>query len=107
MRLLNGNNAEEAMQKRDKQFDTSLTMKNLRRLPIVGDVHLGRESWPSTQEDWENIFSIKPLPIKLCKIAYSVNEREKAFNAIRIHFKNQEFESYELQATERRKRLVS
>ena len=27
-------------------------MSNVRKLPIVGDVHLSREQWPSQPDDW-------------------------------------------------------
>ena len=50
-------------------------MKNVRRLPIVGDVHHEREEWPATAEDWQNLLSINNWPIKLCQIVYSVNEK--------------------------------
>ena len=35
-------------------------LKNVRKLPIVGDVHLGREEWPSAPADWKNLWSIEP-----------------------------------------------
>ena len=75
------------------------TMKNVRHLPIVGDVHLSREQWPSCAKDWQNLWSIQTLPIKLSKIIYSVNEQEMAFNSMSLHFQNQEFESFELAAS--------
>jgi len=52
------------------------TMKNVRKLPIVGDVYCGRKQWPSASKDWEDLLSIRPLPIKLTKIIYSVNEEQ-------------------------------
>ena len=82
------------------------TMKNVRRLPIVGDVHYTREVWPSTELDWSNLFSIDPLPIKLSKLVYSVNEEEQAFDAISLIFRNQEFKAYDFKATESAKRVT-
>ena len=75
------------------------TMKNVRHLPIVGDVHLSREQWPSSAKDWQNLWSIQPLPIKLTKVTYAVNEQEMAFNSISLQFQNQGFESFELAAS--------
>jgi len=43
-----------------KQTQWPLYMRNVRRLEIVGDVHLSREEWPSLPEDWENLWSIRP-----------------------------------------------
>lgn len=37
-----------------------LNLRNVRKLPIVGDVHLGREEWPSLPEDWEALWGINP-----------------------------------------------
>ena len=68
-------------------------MNNVRKLPIVGDVHFGREQWPSEPEDWQNLLSITPLPIKLSKIIYTVNESEKAFESLAFKFSNQKFQS--------------
>ena len=48
-------------------------MKNMRKLPIVGDVHLGRDQWPETPEDFLNIWQTRPLPLRLSKIIYQVN----------------------------------
>lgn len=64
---------------------------NVRRLPIVGDVHLEREEWPFTPEDWHNLLGITPAPVQLSKIIYSVNEDEEAFDAISLRFVNQDF----------------
>jgi len=66
-------------------------MKNVRKLPIVGDVHYAREQWPATTEDWQNLWSTNPLPVKLSKLVYSVNEKEQAFNSLSLQFANQEF----------------
>ena len=84
---------------RNNKMFLPFTMKNVRHLPIVGDVHLSREQWPSDAKDWQNLWSIQPLPIKLSKIIYSVNEQEKAFTSISLHFQNQGFESFELAAS--------
>ena len=43
-------------------------MSNVRRLPIVGDVHLSREERPSLPIEWQNLWSIRPLPVRLLKI---------------------------------------
>ena len=68
-----------------------LSMRNVRKLPIVGDVHLGREEWPSLPEDWEALWNINPQPIRLSKITYSVNTAERCFNAISLSFREQKF----------------
>lgn len=75
-------------------------MQNVRKLAIVGDVHLGREEWPSLPEDWENLWSISFKPIKLSKIVYAVNKKEQCFNAISLSFRNQAFNAYDLSATD-------
>ena len=77
-----------------------MKLKNVRKLSIVGDVHLGREEWPSLPADWKNLWSIDPKPIKLTKITYSINTGERCFNAISLLFKGQMFESYDLSATD-------
>lgn len=82
------------------------TMENVRKLPIVGDVHYGREQWPSTQKDWSNLLSIAPLPVKLNKIVYSVNEKEAAFSSLGLRFASQTFESQILEATDHLDNLV-
>lgn len=75
-------------------------MKNVRKLPIVGDVHLSREQWPSTPTDWHNLWNIATVPAKLTKISYAVNEHAKAFSAFNLHFLDQKFPSYDLSATD-------
>ena len=62
-------------------------MKNVRKLPFVGDVHCVKEQWPSSQEDWANLWEHNQLPIRLSKIIYGVNRQEKAFNYFSMHFK--------------------
>ena len=62
------------------------SMRNIRKLPIVGDLGREKEQWPSTESDWRSLWNIRPLPIKLEKIKYSVNEQEKAFTAISLEF---------------------
>lgn len=47
------------------------------------------------------------FPIKLAKILYSVNQKEKAFDAISLHFKNQKFEAFDLESTRHTKRLAA
>ena len=78
---------------------------NVYRLPIVGDVHLEREEWPFSPEDWHNLLSITPAPVTLSKIIYSVNVDEEAFDAISLRFANQNFQSYDLAATDQTKRI--
>ena len=63
-------------------------MMNIRRLPIVGDVHLGREQWPEKPEDWASLWSTSPLPVRVSSIAYSVNEECKAFSSLGLRFSN-------------------
>lgn len=75
-------------------------MKNVRRLPIVGDIHNSREAWPYTELDWVNLLGINPQPIKLSKLVYSINQEEGAFDAISLIFNNQEFKSHDLKATD-------
>jgi len=72
----------------------------------VGDAHYAREEWPTTQRDWENLWSLNPHPIRLTKIVYSVNKERKVFDAISFRFAGQTFKSYEMSATEHHKRLV-
>lgn len=74
-------------------------MSNVRLLPIVGDVYNGREQWPATQRDWQNLWHTQPLPVKLCKLVYSVNETEQAFNSISLEFVNQDFEIQALETS--------
>ena len=74
------------------------TMKNVRKLPIVGDVLCGHNSKPDSQQDWSNLLGIRPLPIKLCTIEYSINEQEEAFSSLSLQFSNQNFPSPELKA---------
>ena len=71
----------------------------MRRLPIVGDVHLEREEWPSSPEDWHNLLSLQPGPVQLSRIFYSVNQTERAFEVISLHFRGQKFKAYDLSAT--------
>jgi len=78
----------------------------MRKLAIVGDVHLGREEWPTLPADWENLWSIEPQPIKLTKITYSINAAERCFDAISLQFKGQTFEAYDLSATDATLRRV-
>lgn len=80
-------------------------MKFVRRMPIVGDVHLGREEWPATPEDWDNLWNL-PQPIKVSKLSYSINVDEMAFDALSISFAGQDFDAYEIKATNRRRRIV-
>ena len=54
---------------------SAFSLTNIRRLPIVGDVHLAREEWPSSQQDWVNLWSLPDLPAKLSRVSYSINER--------------------------------
>ena len=63
-------------------------MRNVKKLPIVGDVSCERKQWPSTSTEWMNLLQIRPLPIKLNQISYSVNSAERAFNSIRLTFCN-------------------
>ncbi len=77
----------------------SYKISDIRRLPIVGDVHLQREEWPSSPEDWQNLLSIQPGPVQLNKIFYSVNQIEKAFEALSLNFRGQKFRAYSLSAT--------
>jgi len=65
------------------QSEFPLSKQNVRRKPIVGDVHMKREEWPETREDWSKLWSL-PKPIRVCKIRYSVNVRERAFDAISL-----------------------
>jgi len=80
-------------------------MASVRRLPIVGDVHLQREEWPFSPNDWKDLLSIWPAPVQLNKIVYSVNEKEKAFDAISLRFKNQKFEAFDMAATQEKQRV--
>ena len=68
-------------------------MSDVRKLPIVGDVHYAREQWPAQPDDWKDLLGISPLPIKLSQIIYSVNESEQAFDSLGLKFSNQKFES--------------
>ena len=61
-------------------------MQHVRKLPIVGDVCSDREEWPSSPDDWLNILSIRPLPVRLNQIVYSVNEEERAFSSLGLRF---------------------
>ena len=47
-------------------------------------------------QDYSNLFNIRPLPVKLCSIEYSVNEDEEAFRSIALQFSNQKFEQWEV-----------
>ena len=96
---------EASLGRHNRLYD-AFTMKKVRCLPIVGDVHLAREQWPSSPQDWRNLWSIRPLAVKLDKIVYSVNKREKAFNAISLRFLNQNFKSYDLSCTSQTKRIT-
>ena len=69
----------------------------------MGDVHLERDEWPSSPEDWHNLLSIQPGPVKLSKIFYSVNKIEKAFDVISLQFLGQKFPEYNLSATNGKK----
>jgi len=89
-----------------KQISWPLLMRNVRKLAIVGDVHLGREEWPSLPEEWENLWSIKPQPIKLSKITYCINKEEQCFSAISLSFREQTFQAYDLSATDKVLRRV-
>ena len=55
-----------------------------------------RQQWPMTEHDWKNLWNIRPLPIKLEKIQYTVNEQEKVFASISLAFQAQNFESYQV-----------
>ena len=79
---------------------SSWKLSKVRKLPIVGDVHLCREQWPSSVDDWRRLWGISPHPIKLAKIVYSVNAKEQAFNSIKLQFANQNFEGFDLSASD-------
>ena len=83
-----------------------LKLSQVRKLPIVGDVHLAREQWPQSPQDWNNLWSLGPKAIRLSKIVYSVNRQRKAFDMLGLVFAGQKFKSFELSATEHAKRLV-
>lgn len=83
--------------KRDPVFDqkfkgrlnrtyNAFKASNVRKLPIVGDVHLSREEWPATAEDWQNLWKMKKMPALLSKIVYAIDEKNQAFKAIRLVF---------------------
>lgn len=80
---------------------------NVRKLPIVGDVHLSREEWPATAEDWQNLWKLKKMPALLSKIVYAIDEKNQAFKAIRLVFDSQTFQSFDLAATACTKRQVA
>jgi len=91
---------------RTVEGELPFALRYVKRLPIVGDVHLGREEWPSTPQQWNQLWSIEPKPIKLSHIVYSVNRQERAFDAFSLRFVNQTFKSYDLVATDNSERLV-
>ena len=96
----NGQKTDHSKQPRER-----FSHSRLRRMPIVGDVHLGREEWPSSPADWENFLSL-PWPIKLTTIVYAVNQEERAFNALSLRFAGQKFESYDMCATKKLRRIL-
>lgn len=61
-------------------------MGNIRKLPIVGDLAREKEQWPLTEADWRSLWNIRPLPIKLETIKYTVNKDENAFTSISLEF---------------------
>ena len=73
--------------------------QNLRKLPIVGDVHLSRGQWPNRPEDWLDLWALEPMPPRLNRLVYTVNEQELAFTSISLQFARQEFESFNLHVT--------
>lgn len=54
------------------KYGAPFAMRYVRRLPIVGDVHLRREEWPSAPKDWLKLWML-PHPIRVCKIRYAIN----------------------------------
>mgnify|MGYP001626793310 CR=1 FL=1 len=56
-----------------KKEKWTFSMKNVRKLAIVGDVHCAREQWPDLAEDWHKLWNIDSQPIRLSKVSYSVN----------------------------------
>ena len=62
------------------------SMRNIRKLPIVGDLSREKEQWPQTEADWQSLWNIRPLPIKLETIKYTVNKYERAFTSISLEF---------------------
>ena len=77
----------------------------MRKLAIVGDVHYRRVQKPSSQADWQNLLKMRPLPLKLSNIEYSVNTEEEAFASLSFQFSNQNFEKWGLCACNEREKL--